>query len=53
MKKQMKYADQKGIKYVLLIGEEEMKSGVFSLKDMKTGEQIKGNLEEVITILQS
>jgi len=53
MKKQMKYADQKGIKYVLLIGEEEMKSGIYSLKDMKTGEQIKGNLEEVIAILQS
>jgi len=53
MKKQMKYADQKGIKYVLLIGEEEMKSGVYSLKDMKTGEQTKGKLEEVITILQS
>ena len=27
MKKQMKYANQKGIKYVMLIGEEEMKSG--------------------------
>ena len=53
MKKQMKYANQKGIKYVLLIGEEEMKSGIYSLKDMKTGEQIKGNLEEVIAILQS
>jgi len=53
MKKQMKYADQKGIKYVLLIGEEEMKSGIYSLKDMKTGEQIKGDLEEVIAILQS
>ena len=53
MKKQMKYADQKGIKYVLLIGEEEMNSGIYSLKDMKTGEQIKGKLEEVIETLQS
>lgn len=53
MKKQMKYADQKGIKYVLLIGEEEMKSGVFSLKDMKQGDQTKGNLDEIISIIKS
>jgi histidyl-tRNA synthetase len=53
MKKQMKYADQKGIKYVLLIGEEEMKSGVFSLKDMKKGDQAKAGLDEIISIIKS
>ena len=49
MKKQMKYADQKGIRYVLLIGEQEMETGKYSLKDMKSGEQVKLRLNEIIT----
>jgi histidyl-tRNA synthetase len=53
MKKQMKYADQKGIKYVLLIGAEEMESGIFSLKNMKEGDQVKGSLDEIISIIKS
>jgi histidyl-tRNA synthetase len=48
MKKQMKYADLKSVKFVLLIGEEEIKTGLFSLKLMKTGDQIKGKLSELI-----
>lgn len=41
LKKQMKYADNKGIPFVLLIGEEEVSSGQLSLKDMQTGDQRK------------
>lgn len=52
MKKQMKYADKKSIPSVLLIGDEEMKSGHFTLKNMNTGEQQKVNLNELITILK-
>lgn len=37
--KQLKYANQAGIPYVLLVGEEEAKSGQVSLKNMATGEQ--------------
>lgn len=48
MKKQMKYADQKNIPYVLVVGEEEMKSGRLSLKNMKTGEQEKIDFNELI-----
>jgi histidyl-tRNA synthetase len=39
LKKQMSYADNKRIPYVVLIGTEEMQSGQLTLKDMKTGEQ--------------
>lgn len=53
MKKQMKYADQKDIDYVMLIGEEEIKSGIFSLKNMKSGDQVTGKLEELISVLKS
>jgi len=41
LKKQMSYADGKRIPYVLLVGEEELASGQFSLKNMETGEQQK------------
>ncbi len=41
LKKQMKYADNKGIPFVLLIGDEEVSSGQLSLKDMQTGDQRK------------
>lgn len=37
--KQLKYADRKGIPYIVIIGPEEVKKGVVKLKDMKTGEQ--------------
>lgn len=39
MKKQMGYADKKGIPFVALIGENEMEKGMVSLKNMVTGEQ--------------
>lgn len=48
MKKQMKYANQKNIPYVLVVGEEEMNSGQLSLKNMKTGEQEKIDFNELI-----
>lgn len=41
LKKQMSYADSKGIPFVLLIGDEEVSSGQLSLKDMQTGDQRK------------
>ena len=41
MKKQMGYANAKQIPYVVVIGSDEMASGVVSLKNMVTGEQIK------------
>lgn len=41
MKKQLDYANRKNIRYVLLIGSQEMKEGLFTLKDMKEGSQQK------------
>ncbi len=39
VKKQMQYANKKNIPFVLMAGEEEIKTGLYSLKNMKTGEQ--------------
>ncbi len=48
LKKQMKYADDKHIPYVLLLGEEEMNEKKYTLKEMKSGEQSTIGLEEVV-----
>lgn len=37
--KQFKYAEKKGIPFVVLVGEEEMKNREFKLKNLATGEQ--------------
>lgn len=52
MKKQMTYADKKGIPYVALVGENEVKAGVVSLKNMASGEQENFTPEELIQKLK-
>lgn len=52
MKKQMTYADKKGIPYVALVGENEMKAGVVSLKNMASGEQENFTPEKLIQKLK-
>jgi histidyl-tRNA synthetase len=39
-KKSFDVADKLGARYVLFVGEDEVKTGTFKLKDQKTGEQI-------------
>jgi len=49
--KQFKYADGKGIAYVLLQGAEELAAGVFKLKDLRTGQEQALSLEQVLAVL--
>lgn len=51
LKKQMDYANARHIPYVILIGSEEMQSGLLTLKNMQTAEQSQKELSEIITIL--
>ncbi len=39
MKKQMEYANRRGIPYVAIIGSQEIENGTVALKDMRSGEQ--------------
>jgi len=48
-KAQMDYANAIAADYVLIVGEKELESGLFSLKDMKSGEQISLELNELIS----
>ncbi len=47
-KQKMKYANKINAKYVILIGEDEIKENVISLKDMVTGDQEKLTIEELL-----
>jgi histidyl-tRNA synthetase len=51
MKKQMSYADDKKIPFVVIVGSDEMQSGMLSLKNMTSGEQEKIAIEEIIKLL--
>ncbi|MFC6999319.1 histidine--tRNA ligase [Rufibacter roseus] len=53
LKKQMAYADQKNIPYVLLIGSEEMESGLLNLRNMRTGLQERLTLDNIQKVLQN
>ena len=48
MKKQFAYADKKGIPYAVVVGSDELASGQYSLKDLRTGEQEGLSLEVII-----
>ncbi|MDN3593937.1 histidine--tRNA ligase [Zunongwangia endophytica] len=49
MKKQMNYANKRNIPFVILAGDEEMQEGKYTLKNMKTGEQDRLTLKEIVT----
>jgi histidyl-tRNA synthetase len=46
---QIKAADKKGIANVLVIGEEELKAGKFTLKDLRTGKEQKLSPDAIIS----
>lgn len=53
IQKQMKYANNRGARYVVSIGENELKSGVFTVKNMESGEQSRYSLSETDTFIRS
>lgn len=52
MKKQMKYANARGVQFVSIIGGNEMESGQLSLKNMDTGDQEALTIEAIIDKLK-
>jgi histidyl-tRNA synthetase len=53
LKKQMKYADDKSIPFVAIIGEEERAKNIITLKNMESGEQWALSSDELIEKLSS
>jgi histidyl-tRNA synthetase len=51
IKKQMEYANNKLIPYTILIGSDEMQSGLLTFKNMQSGEQEKLSQEQILARL--
>ncbi|SDP99568.1 histidyl-tRNA synthetase [Mucilaginibacter sp. OK268] len=48
IKKQMEYANNKNIPYTVVIGSEEIQSGLLAFKNMETGEQEKLSADDIV-----
>ncbi len=48
LKKQLDYANRKEIPFVVVVGTDEMKDGMLTVKDMDKGEQVKLSVEELL-----
>ncbi len=51
MKKQMNFANKRQVPYVVLVGDKEIESKLFVLKNMNTGEQSEVNYENLVNTL--
>lgn len=51
LKKQFAFADSMKIPWVIIAGDDEIKSGELTLKNMKTGEQLRKSAEDALSIL--
>ncbi len=51
MRKQMTYANNREIPYVVLVGEEELASNLYTLKNMTEGTQEKVSLDKLVELL--
>ena len=52
MKKQMQYADKKNVEYVLLVGENEMKTNTITIKNMFDGSQKNVTFEQLLLTIK-
>jgi len=51
LKKQMKYANEKNVPFVIFINEDEISSNLLELKNMSSGEQQKLSIKDIITTI--
>ena len=52
-KARMNYADRLGVPFVLFLGDDEIKDGVVSVKNMKSGEQVTVSPAEAIELVRA
>lgn len=50
--KQIKTADKKGVRYVLFMGEAELASGQYKLKDLQSGQEGSHSLERLVSMVK-
>lgn len=53
MRKQMSYADKKAVKFVAIIGQEELQNGTVTLKNMMKGDQQSLPIDEMVKVIKN
>ena len=53
LKKQLKYADQRGFTYVAMLGDDELSSNTIMVKSLDQGSQHSMSIDELITALNT
>ena len=48
----MDYANQKGIDYVVIVGDEELNKNIFKLKEMSSGKEFSFDLDNIVSELK-
>ena len=51
MKKQMEYANRRGIPYVVIVGSQELEAGAATVKEMRTGDQRQVPFDDLVRTL--
>ena len=49
----MDYANQRGIDFVVIVGQEELNKNIFKLKDMSNGKESSFDLKNIVSELQN
>ena len=52
-KAKMNYADKLGVPFVLFLGDDEIRDGIVSVKNMKSGEQVKLSAQDAIALISA
>lgn len=53
LKKRLNYANKKNISFVIFLGEQELRQGVYTIKNLVNGEQFTLSLEQLLQFLQT
>ncbi len=53
LKAQMRYADKLGARFVLILGDEELREGAVTVRDMERSEQWKEKIDKVVASLRA
>mgnify|MGYP000797533331 FL=1 len=53
MKKQMEYANRRGVPFVVIVGSEELAAGAATVKNMQTGEQSRVAFDRIAGALRT
>lgn len=51
LNKCFEYADKNNIKYLIILGSEEIETGIYTIKNMQTKEQLKLNIKELLNYI--